>query len=844
MLVLRLAVDEFRKRRYLRRTVAVVLGAIATLAIGIQAVPAQAVSNYALSQAAEFNQIESYPIAQLPSNNNYRPVGEWSGRLILPTVEEYQQDPRDWAWLEVWHSPLTTPDLLGQQIKLTWAPDDTQTAYVETVTTDIQFNDQAKRFDANGNIVPTRLNGRRAVGPLQSLAGARPQDDVTVRLVNTKFIPGEAPELHTSLEPIQITGREYALVKILAPDVQGDHAAPQDCPGGPPCPVDYFRVRHFDANSGQFDGSTEIIRIPQQPRLKGDRFFSNIRDLENSPVGDAGWYIYGARDQEGIFTVQALKPRSLFQLDPDGVLLGKRNGLHYIDQLNWENTPDRKGTAQRILISPVAETAEIARDSWQEGDYALLVHLFGGIGGENKELTPAGTVTGHFAYGLARVVREPFTDELQFDIQYQQIYANNSGGIVSGTHDWSSYAGDMQRGWIGQRPFSDVVIKQDAFLQPLQLGDTTLHLFRELLIQAQIIAARYRTGDGTGVAAVTPATSCVQDSSQALYIAIEQIRQQALRDPNIVDWVEANPDDADVQKLEQFAALGTALRDMLTPYGAVRPDWQNNAEALAGVNNRDGLVTPSGLINGILSWQNMMPRWGQDAVLQVFLDHDAQLWFLRPNQLGGDDPTIAPIPPTSLFGLIPGLGRVTKRFTEAFAAPVTAQGWGIGLLALIFYGAIAIPYGLKSRFLSPQIAKISPLKLIWLLIRTFVAPALLEEIIFRVALLPHPQEGVVPWRWFAWGLLSVGLFVLYHWVNGKTLYRRAQSIMNDRRFLWSVMLLGLLLTLVYGLTGSLWVITFMHWIVVIVWLLGFGGYARLKLARVPKGRTQSEVSYS
>ncbi|MEL7144109.1 MAG: CPBP family intramembrane glutamate endopeptidase, partial [Cyanobacteria bacterium J06573_11] len=81
--------------------------------------------------------------------------------------------------------------------------------------------------------------------------------------------------------------------------------------------------------------------------------------------------------------------------------------------------------------------------------------LFGGIGGENQELTPVGTVTGHFSFGLARVVREPITQELQFNIHYQQIYAHNSGGIVSGTQDWTAYSGDMQRGWIGQRPFSD-----------------------------------------------------------------------------------------------------------------------------------------------------------------------------------------------------------------------------------------------------------------------------------------------------------------------------------------------------------------------------------------------------
>jgi predicted Abi (CAAX) family protease len=63
-------------------------------------------------------------------------------------------------------------------------------AYLDQVTRDIDFSDQATKFLENGNIVPTRLNGRRQVGPLQSLAGARPQDDMTVRLVEPDLASG------------------------------------------------------------------------------------------------------------------------------------------------------------------------------------------------------------------------------------------------------------------------------------------------------------------------------------------------------------------------------------------------------------------------------------------------------------------------------------------------------------------------------------------------------------------------------------------------------------------------------------------------------------------------------
>ena len=51
-------------------------------------------------------------------------------------------------------------------------------------------------------------------------------------------------------------------------------------------------MQHFSATTNDFSGPIETLRIPQQPRLNGDRFFSNIRDLANSPAGEAGWYVY------------------------------------------------------------------------------------------------------------------------------------------------------------------------------------------------------------------------------------------------------------------------------------------------------------------------------------------------------------------------------------------------------------------------------------------------------------------------------------------------------------------------------------------------------------------------
>ena len=44
--------------------------------------------------------------------------------------------------------------------------------------------------------------------------------------------------------------------------------------------------------------------------------------------------------------------------------------------------------------------------------------------------------------------------------------------------------------------------------------------------------ARYRSGDGRGVAAVTATTSCVQDSAQALWTTVELLRQGLLSGPS------------------------------------------------------------------------------------------------------------------------------------------------------------------------------------------------------------------------------------------------------------------------------------------------------------------------
>lgn len=806
--------------------------------VGLHGLSVRALSSDGRSATAPFNQPQYYPLKQTLDPAYYRPHGEWLGRLILPssaqvqTARSLQEDwgQGDWVWIELVQAPASAQALVGTVVKLTWQDLPSLQADVRSVTTDVRFGEAAERSRQDGNILPERLNDRTRVGPLQSLAGARPTDDVLVRLDQVTITPDRTGQalLQIAQIPAQITGRYGSLVKILGPDPT--HGPPTACPGSPPCPSDYYRVRHYNAATKTFDGPLETVRIPQQPIDRNGRFISTARQIADNPVGAAGWYLYGAQDAAGVFTVQALKPRSLVQLQPDRTVVGQTAGLQYLRQDHWRDTPQKKGTLQRVLLTPQADRPD-PQQSWQVGDRALVLHAFGGIGGPKGEGAPGATVTGHFAFGVAQVVIDPFTQEKQFDIRYHQIYAHNPNGILSGSLDWSAYTGDLQRGWLGSRPLSDVLVKLDIFTD-LTLGDRRLSLLDELLRQTQIIAARYRTGDGTGLSSVTPATSCVQDSNQALYIAIQQVQQQVLSDPSLIAWLAAHPDDPETAKFQHLVALGKTLDTVLSPYGVVRRDWQTNAAIIDGswATESDRFIRGNSILSALLSWRSMLPRRSHDELAMIFLHYGAQLWVLRPNQVLGWDPSIEPMAPTLVLGQIPILSTLLRRLIDSVSMPLQPVDWWRTLAILLGYGAITLPLGWKSGFLrwQPAIVPVKPLLLGTA--QLLVMPALIEELVFRIVLIPHPLEGAPIASSLGWGAVSLVLFVLYHPLNARIAYPAGNPTFLQPIFLGLAGLLGIACSLAYIGTGSLWMPMLLHWVVVTVWLWGLGGAARLRIA--------------
>lgn len=791
-------------------------------------------SNYTIHKQQSFNQPQFYPITQAVDRNLYQPLDEWVGRLILPSRQEIQGGA-DWVWLEVQHAPTKLQRLVGKVVRLEWHQPEVK-SYVNAVKRDVKFTEATKKSEAGGTIHPARLDGRLQVGPLQSLAGARPNDDVIVALNHADLIEkGGEPHLLIKHEPVIATGRFYGLVKILDPQpTSTKYPAPPTCPGTLLCPSDFFRVRHYNIVSGNFDGVEETIRIPQQVVDTRNIPPSTPRQIEKSQAGEAGWYIYGAENAQGIFVVQGIAPRSLFQLQPKSVILGHEAGLTYIKEQNWFIKNQDKGAITTVLLDPAASQSQLAQSQWKEGDRAILLHNFGGIGGKKAEnLLPTYTVTGHFAFGVAQIIRDPLTKELRFAVEYDQIYAHNSDGIIAGKHTWADYMGNLQWGWVATRPISDVLIKFDPVTQDYDFAGIKLSPMTEFLHQLQVMIARYRIGDGTGSATVSPATSCVQDANQAIYIAIQAISQQVSSNPAIQQWLNSHPSDPQTLRFEQLISLGSALNEQLAPLGIVRADWQSNADVLIGIGNEGEPAQDRSVWAALTSWRTMLPRQAHDELATIFFRHGAKLWFLRTNQIGGWDQDIAPLPPTAV------LGQITIPFTNIAPIPIVInrllgslalpqkQDWLIVVVAVLIYSAIALPLGLYSGFLRPSIASSDRIDQLKIALKAAIAPAFTEELVFRVLLLPHPLEVVNWYRWIFWATFILILFIVYHPLNAKTFFQAGFPTFFQPIFLTLTGILGLCCTLVYGLTGSLWAIVFIHWIVVVVWLLALGGKQNL-----------------
>ncbi|MCW8194617.1 CPBP family intramembrane metalloprotease [Proteobacteria bacterium 005FR1] len=159
---------------------------------------------------------------------------------------------------------------------------------------------------------------------------------------------------------------------------------------------------------------------------------------------------------------------------------------------------------------------------------------------------------------------------------------------------------------------------------------------------------------------------------------------------------------------------------------------------------------------------------------------------------------------------------VSGLLTPPWRAPL--KSWAL----LPVFAACALPLGLVEGVL-----QLDPAKPDWPLffaISVFVSPAFLEEFVFRGLLIPRDiaRRG----RRSAWLAIaaSTSVYTLAHPLGALTTSPAAKSFFLEPAFLSIVALLGITCSYSYVVSRSLWVPVIIHWAVVLVWVLLFGGH--------------------
>lgn len=153
------------------------------------------------------------------------------------------------------------------------------------------------------------------------------------------------------------------------------------------------------------------------------------------------------------------------------------------------------------------------------------------------------------------------------------------------------------------------------------------------------------------------------------------------------------------------------------------------------------------------------------------------------------------------------------RLRDALFTVPTWKDWKEAIALLFFFALIYIPIGFDLGFLKFQ-SESNWFTILGVLFSAFWMPGVNEELIFRALLIP--RTGSRKWAIvFSW--LS---FLLYH------LHPFVPTFFRTPAFLIGAGLVGIVCTISYLRSRSIWTAIVIHWSIVVVWLLIFGGIVK------------------
>lgn len=543
-------------------------------------------------------------------NHCFQPIASWTGKLLPPSKD--LRHPKGGTLLHITHAP--NPEHIGKIVWLVWR-DREANGWQEQIKIDIRFSSEIMRAKAKGNLYPDKIDGLSNVSALEVLASLSEHDPIDVMIEEPQLISDEKDivELVTDREPVQILGKEYGLVTFLHPLNEQENR---------------WKVRHYNLASGRFDGLECVMSIADPIQLdESPMMITSIKNIHLSPLNKEGWYVYGEHAQN-IFFIKGLEPRSLTSVQPAKRISGLSQIKDYYFEGNWDEANNIQGSASATDLSPSRQI------KWNEGESYLVLHLLAPFQGDKEwmmlnylrrytihlfaELT-CFLRAGHFSFGIAKIVKDPLTQELRFDITYHQVLFAHMIPRFSGSQKWHRFMGSVQIGSMFLRPTSDVIIHLPEFDQTYEKSLNPLAIFRSHLEKITALSRRGQKGEG-GLH-FDMINTCTRESGQALFEFVHDLKQRTHH----------------IKESKTFTRLHYLLNKMV----------QRLLESEAGVPYRwkkdeSGKLTcpvsESGLKKWIYAFQTRklsFPKELQDKLVSVCMEEGVPFRILKSNMIGG-----------------------------------------------------------------------------------------------------------------------------------------------------------------------------------------------------------------
>ncbi len=176
---------------------------------------------------------------------------------------------------------------------------------------------------------------------------------------------------------------------------------------------------------------------------------------------------------------------------------------------------------------------------------------------------------------------------------------------------------------------------------------------------------------------------------------------------------------------------------------------------------------------------------------------------------------------------LPTIMAIAHRLKAAISTIPDVEAWLQAAVLLLLFTVIALPIGFQFKFLQFEVLKASKRTILGIIVTAFLTPAVTEEIFFRVLFLPLKTENVSVLLLWLWGSISLAMFIVYHPLNALSFFPRGLETFFNVVFLVLATLLGIVCSVAYIQSGSLWTPVVIHWLAVVVWLLFLGGYRKL-----------------